>query len=212
MLKFNYLIIRILNKFFNLNLGAMKTNNIFGRYMKQLIIIFFGMFIFHNGIAQVVNGSPPLGEQMKETAKETVKAYEAGNWEVLRKNAAPDAMFYNLGSYDSLTLDQTINYWTKGRETATPVLTDDGVWMVTSVPDGPRKGNWVLHWGKNTLSYPAGETISFPYHVALKFKDEKVQEAHFYYDNNRIIRAMGYEIQPPMQDLNEDLEIEDKDH
>ena len=106
-------------------------------------------------------------------------------------------MFYNLGSYDSLSVDQTISYWRKGREIATPVLADDGVWLPVSVPTGPRKGNWILHWGTNTLSYPNGETISFPYHVALKFKDRKVSQTHFYYDNNRIIRALGYEIDPP---------------
>lgn len=182
----------------------MKTERSYSRYMKQLIFIIFGCFIFHTGIAQVTDNDREE-EQMMTTARETVKAYETGDWEVLRKHVSPDAMFYNLGSYDSLSLDQTINYWTKGRETATPLLVEDGVWLANEIPDGPRKGKWILHWGNNTLTYPRGETVSFPYHVALKFRDEKVQEVHFYYDNNRIIRAMGYEIQPPLEDLNDDL-------
>lgn len=189
----------------------MKTERFFSRIGKQLIIAIFGCFIFQTGVAQVsLNNSEK--KQLIQTAKEVVEAYEMGNWEVLRKNASPEAMFYNLGSYDSLSLDQTINYWTKGRETATPVLVDDGVWLTNEVPEGPRKGKWVLHWGKNTLTYPAGETISFPYHVAIKFKEEKVQEVHFYYDNNRIIRAMGYEIQPPLEDLNEDLRLQGREN
>lgn len=142
----------------------------------------------------------PSEEKSMENAKETVEAYETGNWDLLTENVAPDITFYNLGSHDSLSLDQTIQYWKKGREVATPVLSDDGAWLAVSVPEGPRKGNWILHWGNNTLTYPNGETISFPYHVALKFKNEKVSQAHFYYDNNRIIRALGYEIQPPLQE------------
>lgn len=185
----------------------MKTKKDLSRYVRQLMISCFSVLIFQAGVAQVTNNE----DQMMKAAKETVEAYETGNWELLRKHVARDAMFYNLGSYDSLTFDQTINYWTKGRETATPVLVDDGVWLANTIQSGPGKGDWILHWGKNTLSYPTGETVSFPYHVALKFEDEKVQEVHFYYDNNRIIRAMGYEIQPPLEELNEKSVIDDID-
>ncbi|UZH56031.1 hypothetical protein JRG66_03940 [Salinimicrobium tongyeongense] len=160
-----------------------------------------------------VDGRPsldfPMQDELIKTAKETVKAYETGNWENLRKNTTENAIFHNLGSYDSLTLDQTIKYWKKGRESATPVLAEDGVWLGVAIPEGARKGNWVLHWGTNSLSYPNGETISFPYHVALKFEENKVDAAHFYYDNNRIIRALGYEIQPPFEEEeNEDPSAE----
>lgn len=175
--------------------------------MKQLMMIMFGILFFQTGFGQVTDKNP-ADEQVMEVAKETVKAYEAGNWDVLRNNVAADAMFYNLGSYDSLTLDQTINYWKKGRETATPLLKDEGIWLANTVKSGTRAGKWILHWGNNTLTYPSGETVSFPYHVALKFKDEKVQQAHFYYDNNRIIRALGYEIQPPLEELKEGLEVD----
>ncbi|MHA6281255.1 nuclear transport factor 2-like protein [Salinimicrobium sp. CAU 1759] len=154
----------------------------------------------------------PEEDKLMEVARETVKAYETGNWESLRRNSTADARFYNLGSYDSLTVDQTVQYWKKGRETATPVLSEDGVWLGVTVPEGPRKGNWILHWGTNTLSYPTGETISFPYHVALKFQEDKVGQYHFYYDNNRIIRALGYEIQPPLEEEEKDFleDYEDK--
>lgn len=148
-------------------------------------------------------------EEAMQTAKETVKAYETGNWDALRENVLEEAHFYNLGSFDSLTLEQTINYWKKGRDTATPVLAKDGAWLAVSVPQGPRQGNWILHWGSNTLNYPNGETISFPYHVALKFKRDKVSQAHFYYDNNRIIRAMGYEIQPPLPPDNDEIDYKE---
>ena len=185
----------------------METEKVIEKYVKQLMMIIFGILVFQTGFGQVT-GKNPADEQIMAIAKETVEAYEAGNWDVLRKNVAADAMFYNLGSYDSLTLDQTINYWKKGRETATPLLKDEGVWLANTVKSGPREGKWILHWGSNTLTYPSGETVSFPYHVALKFKDEKVQQAHFYYDNNRIIRALGYEIQPPLKDPEEDLEVD----
>ena len=185
----------------------METEKIITRYMKQLMMIMFGILFFQTGFGQVTDKNP-ADEQVMEVAKETVKAYEAGNWDVLRNNVAADAMFYNLGSYDSLTLDQTINYWKKGRETATPLLKDEGIWLANTVKSGTRAGKWILHWGNNTLTYPSGETVSFPYHVALKFKDEKVQQAHFYYDNNRIIRALGYEIQPPLEELKEGLEVD----
>jgi ketosteroid isomerase-like protein len=150
----------------------------------------------------------PNQEEAMETAEETVKAYETGNWDLLRENVQEDAYFYNLGSFDSLTLEQTINYWKKGREAATPVLREDGAWLAVTVPQGARQGNWILHWGNNTLHYPNGETISFPYHVSLKINDDKVSEAHFYYDNSRIIRALGFEIQPPFEEGN----LEDDDH
>lgn len=147
----------------------------------------------------------PEEDKLMQVARETVKAYETGNWEALKKNSTADAKFYNLGSYDSLTVGETIQYWKKGREVATPVLSEDGVWLGVTVPKGPREGNWILHWGTNTLSYPTGETISFPYHVALKFHDNKVRQYHFYYDNNRIIRALGYEIQPPFEENEDDF-------
>ena len=153
----------------------------------------------------------PAEDKLMEIARETVKAYEMGNWEALRRNATKDATFYNLGSYDSLNLDQTIKYWTEGRKIATPLLSEDGVWLAVAVPQGPREGNWILHWGTNTLSYPTGETITFPYHVAMKFRDESVSQIHFYYDNNRIIRALGYEIQPPLEDLQEGMDVDQDD-
>jgi ketosteroid isomerase-like protein len=68
------------------------------------------------------------------------------------------------------------------------------------VPEGPRQGEWILHWGRNTLHYPNGDTISFPYHVAMRFREEKVNQIYFYYDNHKIIRALGYDIQPPLKE------------
>lgn len=147
----------------------------------------------------------PEEDNLRKVARETVKAYETGNWEALKNNTSNNVQFYNLGSFDSLDINQTIQYWQKGRETATPVLSDDGVWLAVAVPQGPREGNWVLHWGTNTLSYPTGETVTFPYHVALKFFEDKVTQVHFYYDNNRIIRALGYEIQPPFEEKEDDF-------
>lgn len=180
--------------------------------ISQVLFTCLGILLINQMCLAQVDGEVslefPSEEQAMATAKQTVEAYETGNWDLLSKNVTSEATFYNLGSHDSLTLDQTIQYWKKGRETATPVLAEDGAWLAVSVPQGPRKGNWILHWGKNTLTYPNGETISFPYHVALKFENEKVSQAHFYYDNNRIIRALGYEIQPP---LNESREVEDID-
>ncbi|MCY2687510.1 nuclear transport factor 2 family protein [Salinimicrobium sp. TH3] len=180
-----------------------------------LWIVVLGLFVWSQPVTAQVDGKPsldfPMEEELIQKAKETVKAYEMGNWDALREHSDADAMFYNLGSYDSLSLKETINYWSKGREIATPVLAEDGVWLGVTVPEGPREGNWVLHWGYNTLSYPNGETISFPYHVALKFKDDKVSRAHFYYDNNRIIRGLGYEIRPPFdEELNDSLSQGDK--
>ena len=178
-----------------------------GRMKKKILLLCLSLLLavanVQPGMTQV-DGQPsldfPMQDQLVKTAKEIVKAYETGNWETLRQDATENAIFHNLGSYDSLTIDQTIKYWKKGRESATPVLSEDGVWLGVSIAEGARKGNWVLHWGTNTLSYPNGETISFPYHVALNFEGNKVSAAHFYYDNNKIIRALGYEIQPPFEE------------
>lgn len=141
----------------------------------------------------------PEQEQYMQDARALVNAYETGDWEMIRDKVSRDAMFYNLGSFDSLNIDQTIEYWKTGRKTATPVLSDDGSWLGTSVPSGPRAGKWILHWGRNTLTYPNGETISFPYHIAIKFAADKVEEVHFYYDNNRILRGIGHGMYPPSE-------------
>lgn len=37
-------------------------------------------------------------------------------------------------------------------------------------------------------------------------EDNKVAETHFYYDNSKIIRGMGYAISPPIEDEEEDLD------
>lgn len=169
-----------------------------------MIILFLGLILSNSkGFAQEtedVDVDFPEKQQEMAVARDVVNAYESGNWEALRKNVKENAHFYNLGSYDSLTVDQTVEYWKKGREIATPVLAKDGVWLPVQVKRGPRKGDWVLHWGSNTLNYPNGETISFPYHVAMKFDGDRINQIYFYYDNNRIIRALGYEIQPPVKE------------
>ena len=143
-----------------------------------------------------------------KVVKETIKAYENGNWEELRAHLDKDAMVYNLGSYDSLNVEKTINYWTKGRESATPLISENGIWLGVSVSEGPREGKWILHWGNNTLNYPNGETISFPYHLATLMKDDKISKIYFYYDNSRIIRALGYSIDPPVKDDERDDDFE----
>ncbi|WP_324721475.1 hypothetical protein [Salinimicrobium sp. HB62] len=173
-----------------------------------LLCLLTGVGVWHSALGQVdgdVSLDFPEEDKIMQIARETVKAYETGNWELLKKNSTDDAKFFNLGSYDSLSVGQTVQYWKKGREIATPVLSEDGVWLAVTVPEGPREGNWILHWGTNTLSYPTGETISFPYHVALKFHENKVRQYHFYYDNNRIIRALGYEVQPPFEEEERDF-------
>ncbi len=151
----------------------------------------------------------PEADKNMNTVKKAMEAYESGNWELLRESMTDDAIFYNLGSFDSLTLDQTIEYWKKGRETATPTLAENQIWLPVSISEGPRKGNWVLHWGSNTLGYPEGETISFPYHIATKMEGDQISEIYFYYDNNRIIRAMGYAIDPPLKEEDDDEGLED---
>lgn len=151
----------------------------------------------------------PEADKNMSTVKKAMEAYETGNWELLRNSVTEDAMFYNLGSFDSLNLEQTIEYWKKGRETATPTLAENQIWLPVSVKDGPRKGNWVLHWGSNTLNYPNGDSISFPYHIATRMEGDKISKIYFYYDNNRIIRAMGYAIDPPLKEEDDDEGLED---
>lgn len=177
--------------------------NLSNHIIRSFLCVVVGLFFFFSGNAQI-NIDYPEQEKDLDKAKELVLAYESGDWETLRQLTAEDATFYNLGTYDSLDIDGTIEYWTKGRKTATPVLSDDGTWLAVEVPEGPRQGRWVLHWGENTLNYANGDVISFPYHVALKYDEDKVGEAHFYYDNNRIVRALGFEIQPPLNENEED--------
>lgn len=134
-----------------------------------------------------------------KTAKATVTAYEEQNWDKLRTYLSDDATIFGLASFDSLNVDETLAYWAKGSETAIPTLNEQ-TWLGVSIPDGPRKGNWVYTWGVNTLKYPGGTSITFPYHLALKMSNNKVEEAYFYYDNMKIIREMGYAISPPLED------------
>lgn len=134
------------------------------------------------------------------TAKATMKAYESGNWDELRSFLDENATIYGLGNFDSMTVEQSINYWSAGRDYAAPILADNGTWLNISHKEGPRTGDWVYHWGNNTISYQDGNTISFPYHIALKMVDHKITEAYFYYDNNKIIRALGYAIDPPLEE------------
>ena len=186
----------------------MKTREKLSKAILLFLCFLFGIAGIHMALGQVdgqVSLDFPAEDKLMEVARETVRAYETGNWAALEKNSTEDARFYNLGSYDSLSVGQTIKYWKKGREVATPVLSEDGVWLGVTVPEGPREGNWILHWGTNTLRYPTGETISFPYHVALKFRDDKVRQYHFYYDNHRILRALGFEIQPPFEETEDDF-------
>lgn len=141
-----------------------------------------------------------------DAVKETLKAYEQGDWDNLKAHLAEDAMVYNLGTFDSLTVDQTVAYWQKGRKSATPLIAEDGVWLGVYVTEGPREGKWILNWGNNTLTYPNGETLSFPYHLAARMNEDKVAQLYFYYDNSRIVRGLGYSIDPPLKDDEEEIE------
>lgn len=173
-----------------------------------LVILLISAPMLYSQVPEKARLDYPEAEQNMSTVKKAMEAYEKGNWELLRNTVTADARFYNLGSFDSLSLDQTVDYWKKGRETAIPTLAEDQVWLPIHISEGPRKGNWVLHWGSNTLKYPDGETLSFPYHIATKLEGDKVSEIYFYYDNNRIIRAMGYAIEPPLEE-EEDEGLED---
>ena len=186
----------------------MRTGSQITPFSSVLAGIFFLCFSL-SVIGQVENQNLqyPNSEVDFETAKATVKAYESGNWDDLRSFLKEDAKIFGLGNYDSLNVDQTINYWTKGRETAIPSLSEEGQWLAVSNSEGPQEGNWIYHWGVNTLTYNNGEKVTFPYHVALKIEDKKVAESHFYYDNMKIIRAMGYAISPPVQETTENLEV-----
>lgn len=173
---------------------------------KALMILFTAMFslaaqiILYAQVPEKAMLEYPEADKNMNTVKKAMEAYETGNWELLRNSVTEDVRFYNLGSFDSLNLNQTIEYWKKGRETATPALAENQIWLPVSVKEGPRQGQWVLHWGSNTLSYPNGESISFPYHIATKMDGDKISRIYFYYDNNRIIRAMGYAIDPPLKE------------
>lgn len=173
----------------------------------KILLIFFAALVFYAAPSTVNAQVPekamleyPEADKNMNTVKKAMEAYETGNWELLRNSVTEDVRFYNLGSFDSLNLDQTIEYWKKGRETATPTLAENQIWLPVSVKEGPRQGQWVLHWGSNTLSYPNGESISFPYHIATRMEGDKISRIYFYYDNNRIIRAMGYAIDPPLKE------------
>lgn len=177
---------------------------------KTLMILFTALIFFtaqitlYSQVPEKAMLEYPEADKNMKTVKKAMEAYETGNWELLRNSVTDDVRFYNLGSFDSLNLDQTIEYWKKGRETATPTLAENQIWLPVAVAEGPQQGQWVLHWGSNTLSYPNGESISFPYHIATKLEDDKISRIYFYYDNNRIIRAMGYAIDPPLKDENDD--------
>lgn len=142
------------------------------------------------------------------TAKATMKAYETGDWEGLRSHLQENATIYGLGHFDSLTVDQTISYWSDGRKNAAPLLSDNGTWLNISQDQGEQKGDWVYHWGNNTISYNSGESVTFPFHIALRMQNHKVIEAHFYYDNMKIIRAMGYALSPPLEEEQDEEVVE----
>lgn len=184
---------------------------------KAWIYVLAGVFLLcfsYTGFAQTKDKMTlqyPTAEEDLNTAKETVKAYEEGRWEDLRSYLHEDARIYGLGSFDSLNVDQTINYWEKGRETATPTLSEEGTWMSVSIEEGTKEGNWIFHWGMNTLKYESGETITFPYHVAMRIEKDKVVESRFYYDNMKIIRGLGYAISPPLEDKDPE-DYDDKNH
>ena len=176
----------------------MKTNSYF-QYMLSAGLAIFLLAFTSTATAQNETLDYATSVEDLETAKETVQAYEAQDWQKLRTYLKEDARIYGLASFDSMDVDGTISYWSKGSETASPELKDK-TWLAVAIPDGPREGHWVYHWGVNTLSYTNGERITFPYHIALKIEDNKVEEAHFYYDNMKIIRDMGYAISPPLED------------
>lgn len=177
----------------------MKTRSYF-QSMLPLWLVLFLLFSAFPMYAQQETLKHATAEEDLKTAKETVDAYEEQDWEKLRGYLSPNAIIFGLASFDSLNVEETLSYWNKGSELAAPEL-DNQTWLAVSYNEGPRKGNWVYTWGRNTLKYTTGETISFPYHLALKIEYNKVAEAHFYYDNNKIIREMGYAISPPLEEL-----------
>ncbi len=186
-------------------------------YQNSTVCALTGMillFLIITSHAQTNNSATvnyPAAEDDLSTAKATVMAYETADWDELRSMLSPDAQIYGLGNNDSLDVDGTITYWSRGRDDASPELSENGIWLPVSMEQGPAQGNWVLYWGNNTLTYKNGESISFPFHVAMKIEDGLVNEVHFYYDNMKIIRALGYAISPPLEDEEDENEIDPDD-
>lgn len=176
----------------------MKTRSFLPSVLPAWLTIILLSFTFSASAQDKTLDHATAAEDLK-TAKATVDAYEQQDWEKLKSFLDPGATIYGLADFDSLNVDETIAYWTKGSQAASPDLTEES-WLTVSFTEGPRQGNWVYHWGVNTLTYMNGEKISFPYHLALKIEADKVAQAHFYYNNNKIIRAMGYAISPPLEE------------
>lgn len=177
---------------------------------------FFGMLFFIFSITAMaqtdINGEiqHPDAQEHLNIAKATVKAYEEGDWDEIRSFLSEDARIYGVGNTDSLNVDQTLTYWSRGRDDASPNLSEKETWLPVSIEEGTRQGNWVFYWGTNTLTYRNGEDISFPFHVSMKIEEDKITEAHFYYDNMKIIRALGYAISPPLEEEQEEPDPEEK--
>lgn len=190
----------------------MKTNS----YHSTRVYALTGMLIFIFSIpafAQThISGTVQhsAAEEHLSIAKATVKAYEEGDWDEMRSFLAEDARIYGVGNTDSMDVDQTLTYWSRGRDDANPNLSEKETWLPVSIEEGPREGNWVFYWGRNTLTYKNGEDISFPFHVSMKMEDDRISEAHFYYDNMKIIRALGYAISPPLEEEQEETDPEER--
>ncbi|WP_424494632.1 nuclear transport factor 2 family protein [Salinimicrobium sp. GXAS 041] len=184
---------------------AFKNTAVFALTGMILLFLHFTSYAQTNNSANI---NYPAAEDDLEIAEATVMAYEAGDWDELRSMLSPDAKIYGLGNTDSLDVDETITYWSRGRDDAAPTLSKNGIWLPVSFSEGPKAGNWVLYWGNNTLTYKNGENISFPFHVSMKLENNLVSEVHFYYDNMKIIRALGYAISPPVEDEDEENELD----
>lgn len=132
---------------------------------------------------QYTESSPEI-----DSAKELLKAYEAGNFEEYRNLYADTAKIYH-NSTTPTSLDEMIS------------SSGEGVKMYSSYGFGTEydldmvttdKGNkWVGFWGVwNAKLAGSGEEFNIPAHFSMRFVDGKIVEEWGYWDSHKVAEAI----------------------
>jgi len=72
-------------------------------------------------------------------------------------------------------------------------------WVVDEMEGNPDLvGKWVVTWCDFSYRTKAdGREVSFPLHLALRIREEKVDSTIYYYDRLSMLSQLGYQLLPP---------------
>ena len=146
--------------------------------MKRIVTLILALCLVSlTAMAQDGTGIHRNDGPVVDLIKENVAAYEAGDWETLKKNSAPDAQYY-VNSTEPISLEANIKQTKEGVEGLESYAFENSVVAHVRTAEGV---DWGMFWG-NWVGQAGDETMSIMVHFVSRIVEGKVVEQYGFWD------------------------------